>query len=142
MDEQQDDHDTTDDIAIVRAIELSVPKEKRALWVSELGIPKELATLLKAIKLSVHSLVVYAITNNTAQNATDNINARLTSLEDFVGGQYGDAVRVDYPNIAIVLNKTAAGLEDLGTSQGLLSDSLPIIKDRMEDFMEQRNEDK
>eukprot|EP00957_Ditylum_brightwellii_P046031 3492211-Ditylum_brightwellii.AAC.1 len=113
-DEQQDDHDTTDDISIVKAVELIVPKEKRAKWVLELGIPKDLAALIKAINFSVHSLVVYAIANNTTQNAreaaADSINTRLTILEDLVGSKYGNAVWVDYPNICHVPGRTECHL--------------------------------
>eukprot|EP00957_Ditylum_brightwellii_P153052 11650386-Ditylum_brightwellii.AAC.1 len=83
-----------------------------------------MATLIVAIELSGHFLVV------------------LIGLEDFVGSKDGDSVGMDYPNIAIASNKITARLKELGTSQGLLSDSLPVIKDRMENIMEQRNQDK
>eukprot|EP00957_Ditylum_brightwellii_P096697 7364784-Ditylum_brightwellii.AAC.1 len=48
------------------------------------------------------------MTQVSREAATDNINARLTSLEDFVGGKYGNAVGVDYPSVTIALNKTVS----------------------------------
>eukprot|EP00957_Ditylum_brightwellii_P085364 6494090-Ditylum_brightwellii.AAC.1 len=89
VDKQQDDADTTDDIALVKPVKVKVSNKRRKEWVVDHTIPADFKELIEAVEVSVHSLVVHAIGNPmtliSRETATDNINARLTSLEDFVG---------------------------------------------------------
>eukprot|EP00957_Ditylum_brightwellii_P133019 10142420-Ditylum_brightwellii.AAC.3 len=64
--------------------------------------------------------------------ATDNINARLTSIEDFVGSKYGNSVGVDYPSVTVALNKTVSRLEELYIKLESISVSLPGIREAVQ----------
>eukprot|EP00957_Ditylum_brightwellii_P087816 6687585-Ditylum_brightwellii.AAC.1 len=60
----------------------------------ETSLPTEFVALVESVEEPVKLIVVYAIANRTRQtssdDATNNINARLTSLEEFVGASYED----------------------------------------------------
>eukprot|EP00957_Ditylum_brightwellii_P143952 10969103-Ditylum_brightwellii.AAC.1 len=45
-------------------------------------------------------------------DATNNINARLTSLEDFVGTDYEEGVRENSPNVSIAIKEILALLKE------------------------------
>eukprot|EP00957_Ditylum_brightwellii_P072652 5520905-Ditylum_brightwellii.AAC.1 len=126
VDKQQGNADTTDDITLVK--------------------PMKVKELIDAVKVSVHSLVVYMIGNSTTQvsieAATDNINARLTNLEDFVGSKYDNSVGVDYPNVTIALNKTVSRLEELYIKLDYMVVSLPGIREAVQVMSDQQLNDK
>eukprot|EP00957_Ditylum_brightwellii_P119037 9079616-Ditylum_brightwellii.AAC.1 len=67
----------------------------------EASLPPEFVSLVESIKEFVKLIVVYAIANKTRQassdDATNNINAQLTCLEEFVGTSYEDTVGNKYP---------------------------------------------
>eukprot|EP00957_Ditylum_brightwellii_P109092 8322183-Ditylum_brightwellii.AAC.1 len=76
------------------------------------------------------------------ETATNNINARLTSLEDFVCIKYGNAVGVYYPSVTIALNKTVSMLEELYIKLESMSNLLPGIKEAVQVMSDQRLNDK
>eukprot|EP00957_Ditylum_brightwellii_P186716 14217713-Ditylum_brightwellii.AAC.1 len=89
VDKQQDDTGTTNDIALGKPVKVKVSDKRREKWAVDHTIPVDFEELIEVVGVSVHSLVVYAIRNFMSQvsreAATDNINARLTILEDCVG---------------------------------------------------------
>eukprot|EP00957_Ditylum_brightwellii_P086380 6572828-Ditylum_brightwellii.AAC.1 len=80
----------------------------------EISLPLEFVALVKSIEESVKLIVVYAIVNKTRQDktkqtssddATTNINARLTHVEEFVGASYEDTVWDKYPTVTIAIGE-------------------------------------
>eukprot|EP00957_Ditylum_brightwellii_P021808 1645441-Ditylum_brightwellii.AAC.1 len=72
-------------------------------------VPSNFIDLVEAIELSIKSIVLYTATMDTSNimrdGASENINARLTSLENFVGKSYKDTVGEDYPNVSIAVKE-------------------------------------
>eukprot|EP00957_Ditylum_brightwellii_P161311 12282150-Ditylum_brightwellii.AAC.1 len=57
---------------------------------------QSIVTLVEALEVSVKSILLYVIasenSDNTREAALDNVNTYLTSLEEYIGADYGETV--------------------------------------------------
>eukprot|EP00957_Ditylum_brightwellii_P032021 2427985-Ditylum_brightwellii.AAC.1 len=80
-------------------------EEEKKTWST---LPESFVKLMQEMEESMHLIVMYTIANKSMQSGresvTNNINARLTSLEDYVGGDFEDSTD-NYPTIAIAIKE-------------------------------------
>eukprot|EP00957_Ditylum_brightwellii_P025108 1900321-Ditylum_brightwellii.AAC.1 len=97
--EARDDNETNEirsDIELVRPLKVKIDNDERKAWRGEVSaLLTDFVELVEAIEASVKSLILFATSSNATQlfrdSASANVNARLTMLEEYVGGDYEDA---------------------------------------------------
>eukprot|EP00957_Ditylum_brightwellii_P148931 11338837-Ditylum_brightwellii.AAC.1 len=90
--------------------------DKRWEWKdADAQVPPNFIDLVEAIELLVKSFVLYTTAMDASyimrDGASENINARLISLENFVGNSYEDTVGEDYPNVSIAVKEMLTTLK-------------------------------
>eukprot|EP00957_Ditylum_brightwellii_P199542 15211294-Ditylum_brightwellii.AAC.1 len=100
-------------ILLVQPLKVLCTDEERAKWSADHALPQSLLDCSASMENSIKSVVVYIIANKGTQSKREDvfniINARLTSLEGYVGGNYETFIE-NYPTISIAIKEMLANI--------------------------------
>eukprot|EP00957_Ditylum_brightwellii_P095080 7241144-Ditylum_brightwellii.AAC.1 len=115
--EEERDEELNDDIALIWSVKSNITDKEHKKWKEiSSSTPRDFVDLVESIEDLVKLIVLFAVSIETNQSkreeVMDNVNVHLTSLEDYVGRDYQEAVRDIYPNVSIAIRDMLTQLKE------------------------------